>query len=512
MITKFSQLILGILAVAGGGGMTAARAQLALPTVRTFSGDSASAHRPVSAAEADHHVWIKRANLEDAISFRDAHYPVDSLRRVVSATAADWAKNFEAIPLTGLQHDAAARVNIVAGQEAQAEALIAKRLAMPGMRMRDRAFTLDNAVTAFADWYHPEYLPKAEMYLRQLDALGDSAAWWQINARYALQDAYYHLGRSADVARLGIVAVQRLAALPYLLQSVEEIGPIYIYTVEAVSGRPGARATIDALNAVLRSTYVAPPAVLAIDSTYVHIGESRKSWFEDLIQIAAHIGTQGAPLLSNYWVNRPTADSAVVPVNDGKIRLVEVLSYGCDGCLFALHGIQRIQDRFPDRVQGIATTFTFGYWANRLVSPEEEAQKLGDYFTNQLKVTFPIAIWKWAKVQHEDGGYRMASNAGSEGFEYEDCWRTPNGISYPLYAKPTTYVLDGKGWIRRIFIGGGREIEADMLRTVEFLLREAQQSPQPSRTSSSNTVGNTAGNPPGNTAVAPRAAHTVVAG
>jgi len=489
MINTFKKFTLAAFCMAGASGFTAAGAQVAFPSFNSAPEGPATAPQSVSAAEAEHHVWMKQELLNEAISFRDPHYPLDSLRRVVKSTAVDWSKSFKTTPLSGLQHDAASRINIAAGQEDRADALIAERLAMRGMRVRDKAFTLATAVDELADFYRPERLPKAEEYLRQLDALGDSAAFWQIQARSFLQTAYYHLGRSADVARLGITAMQRLKVLPYRDQEPEELDAMYLYTVEAVSSQPDGRAKIDAMNAILRSTYDPPPALLAVDTALVHVADNRKDGWEYKIKIGARIGTQGAPLMSNYWGNRPSTDSAVIPVNDGKIRLIEVFSYGCDGCLFALHGIQRIQERFPKEVQGIATTFTFGYWANRPVSPEDEAQKLGNYFANELKVTYPVAIWKWAKVQHEDGGVRMASNVSGVDpktgttWEAEDVWRTPNGINYPLAAKPTTYVLDGKGRIRRIFLGGGREIEADMLRTVEFLLREAQQSSPPSQVS-----------------------------
>jgi thiol-disulfide isomerase/thioredoxin len=293
---------------------------------------------------------------------------------------------------------------------------------------------------------------------------------WRIRARTNLMETYVFLGRSPDVVRLGTAAIHLLPLVPYLYRSPgNEIGLRYLEVAQALSGQPDARAKIEALNAVLRSTYAPPPAeYVALDSGFIGESRYRQSEVEEMIRNVALLGTQGVPLVSNYWVNRPTTDSAVIPVNDGKIRLIENFSYGCDGCLSALHSLQRIQNRFPESVQAMATAFTLGYWANRLVPPDEEAQRLNDYFTKQLKVTFPVAIWKWKKVRKEDGGERLEQLN-------DNVWATPIGLKYPILGKPTTFILDGQGRIRRIFIGGGREIEPLMIDAVEFLQREAAQ-------------------------------------
>lgn len=83
-----------------------------------------------------------------------------------------------------------------------------------------------------------------------------------------------------------------------------------------------------------------------------------------------------------------------------------------------------------------------------------------DYYLNNLKIPFPIAIWKAKKAENEDGGYTPES-AG------------PNFQNYPMVSKPVIWILDGNGTVRRTFIGYSREKEAQIARTLQFLLKEA---------------------------------------
>jgi hypothetical protein len=446
-----------ILALIVAGGERSAGAQLAPPVITSVS----SGRPSLPPSSAAYHVRRKEGQLELMVSFRDKHYPIDSMMKIVEATSNEWLARLKQQQVKGLELSPSGRVGVVAGQEAYAHAQIAQRLATPGLSMQDKGHTLRLAVSAFTNENYPARLPIAERYLTQLDALGKEVALWQMEARSSLVYVYMLLGRSQDVIRHGTAALNRLPDIPYILQGY---GSLYYEVAQALSGQSDARPKIEALNVLIRSTYDAPADLLALDSGFAWTAASRRAEGEKMIKIAALLGTEGAPLLSNYWANRPTTDSAVIPVNDGKVRLIEIFSYGCDGCLHVLHGLQRIQERFPETVQAVATTFTFGYWGNRMVTPDEEATRLNDYFTRQLKVTYPVAIWKWGKVQKEDGGYRR---------DEDNIWATPNGINYPLIVKPTVYVLDGKGRIRRIFIGGGRELEPEMIKTVEFLQREA---------------------------------------
>jgi hypothetical protein len=166
----------GALLVASAGRAPLA-AQLMPPAITTASNGT----RPLSPAGMAYYLRMKEGQLESMISFRDTHYPIDSMRKVVEATGVEWLVRLQQQEqyqrVRGLQIDPAGHIGVVAGQEAYAEAQVAARLATPGLRLQEKAVTLVKAIEAFASEHHPERLPIAERYLRQLDA-------WEIRPCY----------------------------------------------------------------------------------------------------------------------------------------------------------------------------------------------------------------------------------------------------------------------------------------------------------------------------------------
>lgn len=432
------------------------------PVLATVSTET----RKVSAAEARHHVAVKGGILDAAHSFREAHYPLDSMVQAVSAHAADWLTRLERQPVRGLQRDPAGVVGVIAGREPYAKQQIAERLATPGLSFADRAYTLVTAVGAFADRFHPERFPTADAYLKQLDALGDAAAPWQFEARNILVSQHYMLGRSDDIIRYGVQALRLIPKMPYLEQWPDGMryspSVVYIRTVESLSGRADARPLIDSLTAILEATIEPPASLLAQDSTWAAVRAQRRWNLKGIRELVDMLGTVRPPIVGNYWVNRPTRDSAAMSVTDGTIRVVVHGTTGCPGCLEGLYAMERIKQRFPN-VQPVGLFSTFGFWGNRLVEPEVEAEHIYEYLTKQLKVTVPVAIWKGAKYLHEDGGYRADFEGTSNLFAQ----------SYPRKAKPSVYVIDGHGRLRKFFNGMDRESEQQLVRMIAFLEREA---------------------------------------
>src|SRR5687768_6053170 len=104
-----------------------------------------------------------------------------------------------------------------------------------------------------------------------------------------------------------------------------------------------------------------------------------------------------------------------------------------------MHGLQRIKQKFPS-IEVIGACWTFGKWANRVVEAREEAKRLHDYFVNQLKISFPVAVWMEPRLPEEDGsGGRTVAH-----------WPGPINRDYPVLGKPTIWILDGKGRVRQI--------------------------------------------------------------
>jgi hypothetical protein len=434
-------------------------AQLAPPVLTVRS----TGARPVTASEAAFHVLYQRSRLESAVSFRDRHYPIDSMLTAVSGVAMTWLGRFQQRPVTGLQFEPAAGVGVRAKQDPYAKGEFATALTTRGRSVGDRSYTLFAAVAAYADWRHPDGLPTAEQYVTALAALGPAAASRQYRARELLMRQYYLLGRSADVIRHGNAAVALLPTIPYAEQGscLPSTSGVYTMLVDALTGQSGSRAKIDALNTALLGT-VEPPAALVVTDTGSYRNErNRRKWtIAKAMARTARLGTVGQPWIANYWVNRATTDSATISVTDGKIRLVEHFIYTCDGCVHELHVLQRLQQQFPS-IEAMGVTNTIGYWGNRLVDAEDEAHRLTDFFVNRVKLTIPVGIWKATKVVGEDGGF--APELGN--------W--PTVAAYPKEGKACVWLIDGQGHIRGIYGGVSRDDEQELARQIAFLEQEA---------------------------------------
>jgi hypothetical protein len=360
-----------------------------------------------------------------------------------------------------MQLDPMVLVAVYAGRLDEANALVAKRLATPGLSFEQKAYTYMAAVQSFLEPRTSTLLPTAERYLQALDAMGDSAAYWQFRARVPLVQIYYGMGQSRLVAQHGSRAIVLSGIMRYQDRVVmfpdAPVDPLYLITMEAVSGQSGGRARVEELNAVLKAAATTVPPG---DATYREIRGLYERKLAEYLKTGAMLGKPAQPLIASYWINRASSDSATLLLNDGKIRLVEVSDHGCAPCIGAMYGMQRVQKRYPN-IEPVFTTVTFGYWGNRFVEPDEETTLLIDYFRTTLKdVRFPIGILKRTKVHNEEGGWAP----GSSGINYDN---------YPGIVKPTIWLVDGKGVVRNVFSGFGHDVEEQMARSIAFLQQEA---------------------------------------
>lgn len=142
-----------------------------------------------------------------------------------------------------------------------------------------------------------------------------------------LVDTYYPLGRSKDVIRHGVRGIELMPVMQFIDRGLMfpycgGDGELYTATVDALSGQPNGQARIAALNAILDATIVAPRALIALDSAFVKQANDYQTQFKILKVANTMLGRVGYPIISNYWINRPSSDSADMPVNDGKIRIL----------------------------------------------------------------------------------------------------------------------------------------------------------------------------------------------
>jgi hypothetical protein len=447
--------------------------------------------RPITATEAAVQTSTTRENAYSraAMMRHRRDVPVDSIRTAIATAGRQWLAIAQQRPIRGIQLDASGRVGVAAGQDAYARTQIAARLAMPGLSLGDRAFALRSAVEAFTDVHATERLPVAETYLAQLEALGDSAAAWQFEAHRTLLYTYYLLGRSADVVRHGTHVVQHLSVMSFAHRVMFYFSDDDIYgpTVEALTAQPEARTKIDALDRLVRAAAMPSPQLVASDSLYSYLGRNYLAIVDGWIAGRAKLGLPAAPLQAHSWFNRstPSAHGVVqqtstlatplanvvhsvtgevltMPVADGKVRIVEVANTGCAPCVLELYALERLKQQYPE-IEPVMLTWTSGSVANRLVDADEEIRALRKFFVEEAKLTFPIGIWTGKKVRNEDGGLAPEVPA----YFHHD---------YPLFGKPMSWIIDGQGIVRRIFTGYDRDIEQQIRRTIEFLLREAAPS------------------------------------
>jgi hypothetical protein len=444
----------------------AGEAQLAPPPITTTSNGNGG--RPMSAAEVEHHVWIQRTRTALAHSFRAKDYPIDSMHAADARASRELLSGLRTAGARGIQLDPSGGVGIAARDEPYSKQQIAERLATANLSLDDRAYTYMVAVQEFSNYYYPERLRDAESYLVKLDALGDAALSWRFRARIDLVDTYYRLGRSQEVLKHGLTALDMIPRMTFfdrcLMFSLSlpgcGSGELYMATIDALTGRPGGGAQIDALNKRLTIAIKASAADVSPDTGYTERGRTYEGTLKYMIDGTARLGTYAKPIVSNFWFNRSSSDSAVIAVNDGKIRVMEIAGYNCSPCLAALQGLQRLKAEYPD-IDVMMVTATTGSWGNRLVSPVEEIDFLKEYFLNNQKVTFPIAVWKAEKVLNEDGGM----TAQYYGPAFQD---------YPPLHKPTIWIVDGRGIIRRVILGFSRENEMQIAKTIQFLRKETK--------------------------------------
>jgi hypothetical protein len=419
---------------------------------------------PISAAEAAAHAQLKWMELQTkAASYRSEHYPIDSMRTAAATNGAQWLRHAQRHPIVGMQLDPSGRVGVMAEHEDYAHAQIKARLATPGISLADKGYALRSAVYAFANVYTPERLPIAERYVEQLEHLGNQTCEWQYDAHAWMLWTYYLLGRSTEVVRHGTKALECLAHIPFSNRGIfyrQITEQVYSPTVEALAGQPNGRSRIARLNALLDAAAIPSAAVVAADSDYAYMGTTYQVKAKQIIQANEKLGTPATPLVAHHWLNRSSADTGAFAVNNGKIRIIEMATVFCAPCVHALQGLERLRKRYPD-VEPVMLTFTFGHWGNRLVEPEEEVQKLSAYFIGDQKITFPIGIWAGKKIKDPDGGMVPQES--------------PSLTDYPTFGKPMLWVVDGKGIIRRVFTGYDREIDRQIVRTVEFLRQESAQ-------------------------------------
>jgi len=453
------------------------------PIIISFRAPRHAAIHPTAAQALAHVGYVAARAYADATSAINAHYPKDSLRVVMEREAQAWIDRLPRPSAEGADADAYVTLASIAHRDSVARQMIAARLATPALSLQARAYTLYTGIGQFGSADYPDRLPIAEEYLRQLDALGADAAYWQVEARKALIVPYYRLGRSSDVIRVGTQAFARVRQLPFELRAQVVYTPgiafQYASVVDALGGQPDGRSGIRMMNAELAAAAVPPAAYVARDSAFVYVGQDNLELLRSQTAMAERVGAPATPIVANYWINRgATRDSQTVAVADGKIHVLEIGSWTCVPCVSAIPALERLHHRYPE-VDFNFLTWGDGKWGNRVVSPDTEAVRLAEHFVKKLGATFPIGIALSTRLAPTEDG-------GQESVRSTSTWDPDH---YPQSSKPTFYVVDGHGVIRHVIGGFTRAVEDNLASVIAFLQQETpgemQQRIIPSVTSGS---------------------------
>jgi hypothetical protein len=90
---------------------------------------------------------------------------------------------------------------------------------------------------------------------------------------------------------------------------------------------------------------------------------------------------------------------------------------------------------------------------------DDATAKFKSWFLDERNVRFPIAFYKQASTPTDYGDATAEDN--------------PNYAHYLFLGKPTVYLTDSTGVIRRVFVGYSREMEQDILDAVRHLMPSA---------------------------------------
>jgi len=403
-------------------------------------------------------VALYRRRVAEPLSPALPVYPFDSLRALPGPRARLWVDSVESAreriaqwlraPISGMQLEPLAALAVVARQDSLARQQLAARLATPGLSPPERAHALFTGAEAFADRLHPERLPFAEQYIAQLHTLGAVGAPWELMQRLTLaHDVYYWLGRRDDVLKHASAIVSLLPTMEYEDRRLlfDYPGEFIVMMADLLSGTAKDRARFAALDTQLLA------AVKPDD------GNWRARVATGFAQ--AHMLGRPAPRLqANVWMN--TAASTTAPMtrfDDGVVRVVSFTALDDANGLLTL---QRIQDRFGQRIQMVALSRVNGYWGYRFITPAQEAQLQIQAF-HALKLTFPIGFWVQDKQLQEDGGMRVPYD--------------PTMVDYHVSesaAYGQVFVIDGRGRVRYMTDGVDRGNEEDIEKSVTTLLHE----------------------------------------
>lgn len=231
----------------------------------------------------------------------DAPYiPKKEINDKVSVKAKDCIDRFPVDQVKGKQLDALASIFAIGLQDAKAEEIFAKRLGESDLSVRDKGLALAEAVRAFTDADHPERIPTAEKYMKQLDQLPRDVSGQEAAASHmTLGNAYRLIGKGADEIsndKMALVIANKLTQQERS-QLMGQLITTYNDIAEAYIGTANPKPSIDSVADLLMKPVSFKDGSPQPDVPWI------KEGFDKAVKRGYLLGKTAPNIFSNHWYN-----------------------------------------------------------------------------------------------------------------------------------------------------------------------------------------------------------------
>jgi hypothetical protein len=456
----------------------------AVGDVANFSTVTGGKHAlPLTATLAVSDLRMYDAQLGSLFPPSASYYPMDSLRALKVARSQTWLARLRLMHGAGVEGRQLvdfAEVAARAGDDTLARRLIDKRLAeLPTGRAGTiaRSIALGAAIVLFADDETDSAriarnLPIADVYAAQLSALpagGYATRSDSVNVLYRQFYAQLQLVQAADALQMPArVVLSAEAVLPFLarlglgerLNALEMQYP-YLEVATALTSQANGRARLDSLNARLLALVAPNVRDVAMGQDPVRLAQDIAVWegrVRDRFASFDLLGNRAPPITAHAWLNTPDSAYAEAPrVHSFADGIVRVLGFGNIESNF-FPAFDRIQRRFPERVQCIVVTQTEGHVGPDIATPSGEVAWLSSYYLGKRQLATAIAVWAGPKLPGDYGSVQPQ--------------RSPNAGPYHVGSLNGFVIIDGAGIVRAYHLLDRREQETRLARRLSSLVTE----------------------------------------
>ena len=312
---------------------------------------------------------------------RQPQVVTDQVRRCLARLS------LETVPVRDLL--ALVEAHVAAEQYALADSAGTRLLREAGATPEGRADVLEQMVRALAGASVPQ-LTRAERYRAELEAMGASAALGRMDAALVVAQVAQMEGSlalwgnaiaSARTASRQLTDSQRRERV----NTIAMVALVYADWRVRVGDAPGALRAFDALRAEV--VPIRPSMERTISGEF--------------LPRFLPLGRTVSAVRATRWFN----NSAPVYPRRGHATLLVFVDQSCGAdCYPGYAMLRRLRARYEARgLDLVLLARTFGYFRNKLETPEDEMRLTANYFATQVGLPVPIALWRPSMIRLPDG-------------------------------------------------------------------------------------------------------------